>query len=570
MGTLLELQGANPFKSRAFQNAARAVGGISRDIGTLVESGELLEVKGIGKGIAQVITDLVKTGNSKDYADLRKSFPDGLLEMLRIQGLGPKRVKILYERLKIRSLDELARAAAGGTLATLEGFGEKTEQNILKGIEALKSRGEKILYPQAAEPAERMLEYMKGQKGVIRASLAGSIRRRKEIIGDIDLLLSCRDGQQVRLMDAFVNAPGISSVVAHGETKSTVQLERGINCDLRIVSDAEYPFALNYFTGSKEHNVELRGRAKRYGLSLNEYGFSRLGTETKRGRGKRAVKCENEADIYRALDLQYIPPELRENLGEIEEAEKGTLPALLEAKDIRGTLHCHTTYSDGVNTLEEMVDAARSLGWEYLGIGDHSKAAAYAGGLSEEKAKAQIKEIDTLNSRLKGFRIFAGTECDILTNGDLDWSEKVLSLFEYVVISVHSGFRMSEREMTRRIVKALKHKRVTMLGHPTGRLLLSRDAYPVNMSEVIAAAADYGKMIEFNAHPMRLDLDWRLCRYAREKGVLIPINPDAHNTDGLRDVSYGVGIARKGWLTKHDVLNTRSSTELEKLFSGKG
>ena len=570
MGTLLELQGANPFKSRAFQNAARAVGGISRDIGTLVESGELLEVKGIGKGIAQVITDLVKTGNSKDYADLRKSFPDGLLEMLRIQGLGPKRVKILYERLKIRSLDELARAAAGGTLATLEGFGEKTEQNILKGIEALKSRGEKILYPQAAEPAERMLEYMKGQKGVIRASLAGSIRRRKEIIGDIDLLLSCRDGQQVRLMDAFVNAPGISSVVAHGETKSTVQLERGINCDLRIVSDAEYPFALNYFTGSKEHNVELRGRAKRYGLSLNEYGFSRLGTETKRGRGKRAVKCENEADIYRALDLQYIPPELRENLGEIEEAEKGTLPALLEAKDIRGTLHCHTTYSDGVNTLEEMVDAARSLGWEYLGIGDHSKAAAYAGGLSEEKAKAQIKEIDTLNSRLKGFRIFAGTECDILTNGDLDWSEKVLSLFEYVVISVHSGFRMSEREMTRRIVKALKHKRVTMLGHPTGRLLLSRDAYPVNMSEVIAAAADYGKMIEINAHPMRLDLDWRLCRYAREKGVLIPINPDAHNTDGLRDVSYGVGIARKGWLTKHDVLNTRSSTELEKLFSGKG
>jgi DNA polymerase (family 10) len=335
------------------------------------------------------------------------------------------------------------------------------------------------------------------------------------------------------------------------------------------VGDDEFPFALNYFTGSKEHNVDMRSRAKRFGLSLNEYGFSRVGEEEKRGKAKRAVKCKTEEDIYRALELQYVPPELRESTGELEVAEKNRLPSLIEEKDIRGTLHCHTTYSDGVNTLEQMVAAARELGWEYLGIADHSKAAAYAGGLTEEKVKAQLKEIESLNGRLRGFRIFTGTECDILPNGDLDWTDRVLSWFDHVVVSVHSSFKMSEPDMTRRIIKALKNKHVTMLGHPTGRLLLSRDPYPVDLIQVIDAAADYGKMIEINAHPMRLDLDWRLCRYAKEKGVLIPINPDAHNTDGLKDVYYGVATARKGWLTKRDVLNTRSTKELETLLAAR-
>jgi len=368
-------------------------------------------------------------------------------------------------------------------------------------------------------------------------------------------------------MDAFVSHDLVGAVIARGETKSSVTLEGGIQCDLRIVADNEYPFALNYFTGSKEHNVALRTRAKDFGWSLNEYGFSKLGDEGARGRTKAVVACKEEADIYKALKLAYVPPELREDLGEIEAAEKDALPELIEESDIKGTFHCHTTASDGVNTLEEMVRGAQEMGWEYLGIADHSKVAAYAGGLSVAKVKAQQKDIDALNAKLKKFRVFKGTECDILPDGSLDWPESVLATFDYVVVSVHSSFKMSEKDMTRRLVKALQNKYVTMLGHPTGRLLLSREAYPVDMLEVIQAAADYGKMIEINAHPMRLDLDWRLCRHARDKGVMISINPDAHSVEGLRDVPFGVGVARKGWLRAGDVLNTRTASAVARLLA---
>jgi DNA polymerase (family 10) len=567
MGTLLELQGANPFKSRAFHTASRALEGVTQDLHALAESGGLLEIKGIGKSIAQIITDLVTTGHSREYTELREQFPSGVLDMLRIQGLGPKKVKILFETLKISSLEKLEEAARAGRLEDLDGFGKKTQENILAGIEALRGRTDKSLYPQAFEPARAVMEHMRVQKGVIRCEVAGSLRRRKEVIGDIDLLLSAKDAARPALMKAFTSWQGVESVVAQGETKSTVLLGGGITCDLRIVSDREFPFALNYFTGSKEHNVTMRSRAKRFGWSLNEYGFSRLGDEAKRGKAKQAVHCKTEEDIYRALGLAYIPPELRENTGEFEAAERGSLPVLVQEKDIRGTFHCHTTASDGVNTLSQMADAARAMGWEYLGIADHSKAAAYAGGLSEEKLIAQFREIDALNGAKKGFRIFKGTECDILPDGSLDWPDRVLATCDYVVVSVHSNFRMSEAEMTRRIMKALKNKYVTMLGHPTGRLLLARDAYQVDMTRVIDAAAEYGKMIEINAHPMRLDLDWRLCRYARDKGVLIPINPDAHSIDGLHDVSYGVGIARKGWLEKKNILNTRTAKEIDRLFA---
>jgi DNA polymerase (family 10) len=567
MGTLLELQGANPFKARAFHTASRALEGVTHDLRDLADSGGLLEVQGIGKSIAKIIADLVTAGHSNEYDELRSHFPPGVLDMLRIQGLGPKKVKVLFETLKISSLEKLEEAARAGRLERLEGFGKKTQENILAGIDALRKRSEKVLYPQAFEPACAVLEHMRHQKGVIRSEVAGSLRRRKEVIGDIDLLLSAKDDARPHLMKAFTSWPGVESVVAQGDTKSTVLLGGGITCDLRIVDDREFPFALNYFTGSKEHNVALRSRAKRFGWSLNEYGFSRLGSEEKRGKAKRVVRCKTEDDLYRALDLAYIPPELRENSGEFDAAEKGTLPVLIQEGDIRGTFHCHTTASDGVNTLRQMVDAARALGWEYLGVADHSKAAAYAGGLTAQKLKAQFREIDALNETLKGFRVFKGTECDILADGDLDWPEKILAACDYVVLSIHSGFRMSEAEMTRRIIKALKRKYVTMLGHPTGRLLMARDAYAVDMIQVIDAAADYGKMIEINAHPMRLDLDWRLCKYAKEKGVLIPINPDAHNIDGLRDVFYGVGTARKGWLEKKDVPNTRTAREVEKLFA---
>ena len=557
MGTLLELQGANPFKARAFHNASRAVEGLTKELPVLVESDELLEVKGIGTTIAEIITDLIRKGKSKDYEELRGSFPDGLLEMLRIQGLGPKRVKVLYEKLKIKNLSELEGAAKADRLSSLDGFGQKTQENIIKGIEAVRKQSEKTLYPKAYDAAQAVLTGLTMRREVMRAEIAGSLRRHKEVIGDIDIVVSAREASRPQLMNAFVSHSDVRTVVAKGETKSSVVLNSGINCDLRIVSDAEFPFALNYFTGSKEHNIEMRSRAKKYGWSLNEYGFSDLDASEKRGKSKRVVKCKDEGDVYKALDLQYIPPELRENMGEIELAGMRKLPHLLEFKDIRGTFHCHTTYSDGVNSLAEMADAARDLGWEYLGIGDHSRSAAYAGGLTEGKVRAQFKEIDALNAKHPEFRIFKGTECDILPNGDLDWPDRVLAAFEYVVVSVHSNFRMPEGEMTRRIIKALKNKYVTMLGHPTGRLLLSRDAYPVDMVKVINAASDHGKVIEINAHPMRLDLDWRLCKYAKEKGVTIAINPDAHNIEGLRDVHYGVGIARKGWLEKRNVLNAQ-------------
>jgi DNA polymerase (family 10) len=567
MGTLLELQGANPFKARAFHNASRVLGGLTRDLEELIDTGEILDVQGIGKSIAQIITELIRDGASREHAELRRGVPEGLLEILAIPGLGPKRVKVLYDKLKISTLDELEKAAREDRLSALDGFGQKTEENILKGLEALRKRSDKSLFPVAFEAGTAVLEDLRSLKEVVRSEIAGSIRRRKELIGDIDILVSAADKHRARIMQKFIHHPLVESVIAHGETKSTVVLKGGIACDLRIVSDREFPFALNYFTGSKDHNVAMRGRAKKFALSLNEYGFSRAGEEEKRGSAKRVIPCKDEAAIYKALRLSFVPPELREDVGEIEAAEKGAIPHLVEEKDIRGTFHCHTRDSDGVNTLEEMVQAARKLQWEYLGIGDHSKSAAYAGGLTEERVRKQLKDIEALDKKLRGFRLFSGTECDILPDGSLDWPDNVLALFDYVVVSVHSKFRMTEPEMTKRIIRALKNKYVTMLGHPTGRLLLSREPYPVDMVQVIDAAADYGKLIEINAHPMRLDLDWRLCKYAKEKGVLIAINPDAHSVEGLKDVSFGVGIARKGWLEKKDVLNTKSAAEVAAFFN---
>lgn len=559
IGTLLELKGENPFRCRAYHNASRVVAALTTDLATLVESGKLSEVKGIGEGMAQKITDLLKTGHLKYYEDLKKSLPSGLVDMLGIQGLGPKRIKVVYEKLKIKSVEQLKEAAQKGKLAKLEGFGEKTQKNILEGIDLLTRQVDKFLFPKAWDAAEAIHSVIRQQKGVIRSGVAGSLRRKKEVIGDIDILVTARSSDAQKIMKVFTSHSDVERILAEGKTKSSVILKAGINCDLRVISDEQFPFALHYFTGSKEHNIRMRSIAKDMGIKMNEYGLFK-------GKAEKFLPCSDEEEIFETLGLVYVPPELREDMGEIEQAQKSKLPRLLEETDIRGTFHCHTTYSDGANTLEEMVGAARDLGWKYLGIADHSKVAAYAGGLSEEKVKEQQREIDRMNKHLSDFRIFKGTEVDILPDGSLDWSDKLLATFDYVVASVHSKFKMSEPDMTKRIIKAVKNKFITMLGHPTGRLLLSREAYPVNMVDVINAAADYGKVIEINAHPLRLDLDWRLCKYAKGKGIKISINPDAHNIHGLRDVVYGVGIARKGWLEKKDVVNAWNLKDVVKFL----
>lgn len=563
VGTLLELKGENPFKSRAFHNAARVLAGVTDDLKTLVENGEIRKIKGIGESTAKIISDLVKTGKSPDHESLKKYFPPGIFDMMKVQGMGPKKVAFLYKKMKISSLEDLEKAAKSGKLEKLEGFGKKTEENILLGIEQVRKHSSKFHINVAENAAQSIFEVIKSHKGIIRAELAGSLRRRKETIGDIDIVVSAKKKDVKDIMKLFTSHKNVERITGEGETKASVVLNVGINCDLRVVDDGEFPFALNYFTGSKEHNIRVRALARENGWTLNEYGFAIPETGEKGRKSKKIVPCKTEADIYKAVGLEYVEPELREDLGEIEAAQSGKLPKLVTYNDIRGTFHCHTNYSDGQNTLSEMAAGAQKLGWEYLGIADHSKVAAYANGLTEDRVKKQHKEIDALNEKFKNFKLFKGSEVDILTNGDLDFNDKVLASFDYVVASVHSNFKLNESDMTKRILKALKNKHVKILGHLTGRLLLERDGYPLNQTEIINAAADLGKVIEINAHPMRLDLDWRMVKYAISKGVMIAINPDSHVVSGLTDVHYGVGIARKGWCEKKNILNTRTVKQID-------
>jgi DNA polymerase (family 10) len=548
MGTLLELRGENPFRCRAYHTAAQALLNLPGDLRDAIADGSLKEVAGIGDTMHAKIVQLATTGQLPAYDELRRSTPPGLVALLRIPGLGPKKIKALYEALKIESLADLRAAGEAGRIATLKGFGAKTETNILQGIAFVEKAGERILQSTALALVEPIIAAVRAHKKVIRAEFCGSLRRRAETIGDLDVLFSSKDPPAV--LDTFVKLPEVATVLAHGPTKASVRLADGVQCDLRGVEDAEYPFALHYFTGSKAHNIAIRKRALARGLTLNEYALTGAGGP---------VACKTEADLFRALGLAEIPPELREDNGEIEAAEAGKLPALLEPGDLTGTFHCHTDWSDGAATLAEMADAARSRGLHYLGIADHSRAARYANGLSVERVHEQWAEIDALNRTFGGkFRLFKGTECDILPDGALDYPDDLLADFDYVVASIHSNFTLPRDEMTRRLVRAASNPRVTMLGHPTGRLLLARDGYAVDLDAVIDAAAAAGTLIEINANPLRLDLDATHCRRAKQKGVTIVINPDAHSIGGLDDLEYGVSVARRGWLTKNDVWNTGS------------
>ena len=561
---LLELKGENPFKVRAYTHAARALETLSEPLETLIAEERLTAVDGIGKATGEKITEL-STHNRLDYYDhLREEFPPDILTLFEIQGLGAKKIKALWDTLKVHSVTSLERACKDGSVAALPGFGEKTAANILKGIEHMRSHAGEFLFGDVAHIAEGLLDDLRGHPDVNLAQIAGSFRRKKEIVRDLDFIVSTKQPEAV--MAFFTTHPLVENVLAHGATKSSVILKSGVQCDLRAITGPEFPFALNYFTGSKEHNVRMRSRALSRGWSLNEYRFSAA-----EGRELREPLPEvhEEADIYRALGLDPVEPELREDRGEIDAAEKHKLPHLIEWTNLRGTFHNHTTASDGRATLENMVAAAKELGLEYLGIADHSKASFQASGLDEIRLSAQVARIAELNAADKDFRIFAGTECDILKDGSLDFADEVLATLDYVVASVHSSFTMPEAEMTNRIIRACENPHVTMLGHLTGRLLLSREPYQLNIPAILDAAAATGTIIELNANPRRLDLDWRWWPLAKEKGVKCAINPDAHTTAGLQDLLFGVGIARKGWLTKNDVINTLPLTRIESILKAK-
>lgn len=548
MAALLELADANPFRVRAYQNAARVVEGMS-DLDSRAAAGTLTDVKGIGDGIAAHINELLATGDTAEHAALRKKIPAGVLAMTQIPGVGPKKAKVLWKSLKVTTLEDLAAACAAGKVAVLPHMGEKTQQNILQGLAYLSKQHGQHLFPAVWSMAQQLVGALQSHGAVMQLEIAGSLRRRKEIVKDIDLVVGTKD--PVAVMQAFTALQSVMHVIAQGETKSSVMLDAGLQVDLRCVTPREFPYALHHFTGSKEHNTAMRARAQQRGMKMNEYGLFKILKS-----GERLIPCQNEAEIFAALELDFVPPELREDTGELAAAETHTLPALLELNDLRGIFHCHTTYSDGKATLEEMVAAARARKYEYIGISDHSQTASYAGGLTPQRVQAQAKEIDRVQEKFRDIRIFKGIESDILKDGSLDYSDDILTHFDFVIASIHSNFNMTREAMTARVCKALRHPATRILAHPTGRLLLSRDAFDVDMDAVLREAARRGVVVEINANPRRLELDWRLGRTAQQLGVKTMINPDAHSVAGIDYVEYGVGVARKGWWTKADVVNT--------------
>ena len=553
---LLDIQGENPFRIRAYRNAARTVQDHGRELREMVEAGEDLKtLPGIGDDLAEKIVELVQTGACTALTKLRSRFPPGITDLLRIPGLGPKRVKVLYRDLKIESLAQLEAAAREGRIRGLSGFGEKTEQNILQSIRVRADTGQRFLLAHAQTYAEALTDYLRRQPGVGQVTVAGSFRRAKETVGDLDVLVTAPSAAAI--MDAFVAYDEAAQVLAHGDTKSAIVLRSGIQVDLRVVEEKSYGAALHYFTGSKAHNIAVRKIGQQLGLKVNEYGVFR---------GEEYLAGRTEKDVYAAVNLPYITPELREDTGEIEAAREGRLPRLVEPKDLRGDLHLHTDGSDGRNTLHEMAVAAKDLGYEYIAITDHSPRLKMVGGLDEKKLARQAEQIEKLNQELKGFSILRGIEVDILEDGSLDLPDEVLGRLDLVIGSVHSHFKLSRDRQTERILRAMDHPHFTMLGHPTGRLLLEREPYELDLPRIIRHARERGCFMELNAHPLRLDLDDTFCRMARDEGVLVGIHTDAHGLPELAHVRYGVNQARRGWLEKKDVLNTRRLPQLRALL----
>jgi DNA polymerase (family 10) len=564
IATLLDLKGENPFKSRAYLNAARALEVTGRPLEEVFHAESEERIKGIGDSLHEKICELVATGRLAYHEELKASIPAGLVAMLSIPGLGPKKIKAIHEKLGIDTLEQLEKACQDGKIAVLEGFGEKTQANILQGIQFRRQYASKHLLGDGLAAAEPILDNLRAHPDVVRCSTAGSLRRFKEIIGDIDFLASSKNPAGV--IDFFTQQPGIMTVSAKGETKASIVLEGGIQADLRVVSDAEYPFALAYFTGSKEHNIVMRQRAIQRGLRLNEYGLFKSEQETRDP--KLLVACRTEEEIFEKLGLDYVPPELREDSGEFAAAEQHALPRLVEWNSLKGSLHNHSNWSDGRGSLEEIADYMEELGCAYWAITDHSKSSVQANGLQPDRLLRQIEEVEAINrkraKRGSDFQLLTGTEADILAGGKLDFDDELLAKVDVVVASLHQSSGQNESENTRRIIAAAENPYVHMIAHPSGRLLLEREAYKVNQNAIIDACAATGTWIELNASPRRFDMDWRLWHHAKDKGVKCVINCDAHRFEQAGFLRLGAGIARKGWLEAKDIINTLPLPALKK------
>ncbi len=553
---LLDLKGEIFFKTRAYRMAAQTIEALDEDIENLVHQGRLKSIPGVGEALAKKITELVKTGKLGYLERLKEEVPPGLIDLLAIQGLGPRKVAALYKNRGITSIQELQQAAHNGELRTLEGFGEITERNILRGIQLLQKTSGRVLLNVAYVDGMKYLIYLHKCKKIKKINIAGSLRRMKETIGDIDILASSEEPSMV--MDHFTHYPEVAQILAKGRTKSSVLLNDHLQVDLRVVEEKSYGAALQYFTGSKDHNVILRGFAIKKGFKLNEYGLFDKTTE-------RYIAGRTEKEIYKKIGMQYIEPELRENRGEFMVAKKKMLPHLVDYHEITGDFHVHSSWSDGSDSIETIASAAQRRGYVFIGITDHSQSLKIANGLDQEKIQKKINEIKKINKKFPNLRILCGTECDIRTDGTLDYTDKILKQFDFVYIGIHTAFKMDKETMTKRIIKGMDNEQVNFLAHPTGRLIGKRDPYDVNIEQIIDAAKETDTLLEINAFPDRLDLDDIHTKLAKEQGIRFVLGTDSHSINHLDFMKFGVATARRGWLEKKDILNTSSMKEIEKI-----
>jgi DNA polymerase (family 10) len=552
---LLELKDENPFRIRAYRKAAQNIENLTADVEELAQQEKLVQIPGIGKDLADKIQEIVRTGQLRYFDDLKKKTPSILLEMIGISGIGPKTAKLLYAKLKIKNIDHLERLAKNHKISGLPGMKDKTEENILKGIAVLKKGRERMGLGTAVDVSMIFINALKGLPHVKRINPAGSLRRMKDTVRDIDLLVVSNKPRKV--MEAFIKVPEVGEVLAHGSTKSSIRTKEGIQVDVRVVDEQSYGAALVYFTGSKTHNIHIRRLAKSSGLKINEYGVYKEKTDKK-------IAGLEEKDVYDTLDLPYIPPELREDTGEVECAQRNKLPKLVGFKDIKGDFHVHSDWSDGVHSLRDLARFGKERGYEYLAICDHTKSLKIAGGLNEKELLEQIGEIRKLNTSLKGFQLLAGTEVDILKDGSLDIKDDVLKELDIVVAALHSGFKQSREQLTTRLVRAMQNECVHIIAHPTGRLIGGRSPYELDFEELFKVAKDTNTALEINAFPSRLDLNDTNARSAKEHGIMLAVGTDTHISDQLGTMILGVGTARRGWIEKNDVLNTRSLSSLLK------